>query len=169
MGLWKRIAGTVLPSFGIGNGSAGNKSLYAETGAADPPAIRWNDTDSIWEFSLDGTTWQEFVSRPGHKALRQLIHFVETNSPGDGFGAGPYVADLTYAGQKPASEIWYTSAARTHKICQWSATYNPNQTPATETWTVYKEDGSSPAATAADSISYTGILPTTRTRALTVY
>jgi hypothetical protein len=109
------------------------------------------------------------VGQGAHKALRQLIHFVATNSPGDGFGAGPYVSEVSYDGNVPDGEIWYTDATKTEKICEWAATVNPNQTYATETWIVYQDDGSSPAAEATDVISYTGPRETGRSRTLTVY
>jgi hypothetical protein len=111
----------------------------------------------------------DIVGLEDHKALRQLIHFIATNSPGDGFGVGPYVSSVSYDGQVPDGEIWYTDATETSKICEWQATVNPNRTYATETWIVCQGDGSSPAAQAVDVISYTGLKEVGRTRTITVY
>jgi len=110
------------------------------------------------------------ISESQHKSLRQLIHFVETNSPGDGFGAGPYVSEVLPVGDPfPTSETWYTDSGKTLKICKWEATYNANKTFATEKWTVYKSDGTNPAADATDTISYSGVFETGRSRAVAVY
>lgn len=178
MGLFAKILGTTLDAFGIGNNSPGNKTLEARTSdSATPPAIRWNDgVPQQWEFSNDGVTWSAIgagggISEATHKTLRQLIHFVETNSPGDGFGAGPYLSETLYVGTTifPASETWYETAAKLKRICRWECTYNPNKTYATETWIVYKSDGVNPAADATDTISYTGVREDSRSRAVTVY
>lgn len=105
-----------------------------------------------------------------HKDLRHLIHFVETNSPGDGFGAGPYVSELLPSADPfPTSETWYTDGTKTSKICRWEGTYNANKTLATEKWIVYKSDGTNPAADATDTISYSGVFETGRSRAIAVY
>jgi hypothetical protein len=134
-------------------------------------------------FNFDGTSFQfrdstgTFDPRTGgsgitedqHKALRQLIHFLEFG-PGDGFGAGPYYSETLPAGDPfPTSETWYTDSGKTAKIVQWSCTYNANKTFATETWTVYKTDGSSKAAEAVDTISYSAVMETSRSRTVTVY
>lgn len=105
-----------------------------------------------------------------HRALRHLIHFVETNSPGDGFGAGPYYCETNYTSNVfPTDETWYETSAKLKRICRWEGTYNVNKTFATEKWIVYKSDGVNPAATATDTISYSGVTETSRSRAIAVY
>lgn len=105
-----------------------------------------------------------------HKSLRQLIHFTDSNSPGDGFGAGPYQSEVNYTGTVfPTDETWYTTTAKTAKICRWEATYNANRTFATETWKVYQENGTDVAAQADDVISYAGFVESGRERTITVY
>jgi hypothetical protein len=100
-----------------------------------------------------------------HKILRQLIHFIETNSPGAGFGAGPLVSEVS-GGTFPTSETWYETAAKTKKICRWEGTYNANKTLATEKWIVYQDDGVNPAADATDTIGYSGVVETSRSRVI---
>lgn len=110
------------------------------------------------------------ITESEHKALRQLIHFVGTNSPGDGFGSGPYHCEtLPAADPFPTSETWYETSSKTNKICRWEGTYNSNKTFATEKWIVYKSDGTNPAADATDTISYSGVFETSRSRAIVVY
>jgi len=116
----------------------------------------------------------DYVTEEEHRTLRQLIHFIETNSPGPGFGDGPYASEVLPAADPfPTSETWFKTAgdrtAGTGKICRWEATYNANKTFATEKWIVYKADGLNPAADATDTISYSGTFETGRSRAYTVY
>jgi len=110
------------------------------------------------------------ITAEQHLVLRQLIHFLETNSPGDGFGAGPLYCETNYTGTVfPTDETWYETSAKLKKICRWEGTYNANKTFATEKWIVYQVDGVSPAADATDTISYTGVIETSRSRAIVVY
>jgi hypothetical protein len=104
-----------------------------------------------------------------HKALRHLIHFMSENGPGDGFGSGPYYSETAYSGVFPTSETWYETSGKVKKIASYAVTYNANKTIATETWTVFKTDGTNKAAEAVDTISYSGINETSRSRAVTVY
>ena len=127
-----------------------------------------NVQDAIEELDAQGAG--SGITAAQHKALRQLIHFVETNSPGDGFGSGPYYSEtLPAADPFPTSETWWETSSKTNKICRWEGTYNANKTFATEKWIVYKSDGTNPAADATDTISYSGVFETSRSRAIVVY
>ena len=138
-------------------------------------AIRLKDDGGI--YAKDGIgvfnmrTGGSGITADQHKSLRQLIHFLGTNSPGDGFGAGPYVSEVLPAGDPfPTSETWYTDASKTAKICREVVVYNPNKTFLSQTWIVYKVDGVNPAAQAVDSpITYSSVFETGRTRTITIY
>lgn len=146
-------------------------------GAADlihPPGAGKVGCDPTTIFNVTADNVQEALEQLSdqldHNTLRHLIHFVEANSPGSGFGAGPYVSEVLPAADPfPTSETWYTDGTKTSKICRWEGTYNANKTLATETWIVYKADGTSKSAEAVDTISYSGIFETSRSRAVTVY
>lgn len=103
------------------------------------------------------------ITEGQHKALRDLIHFLD-DGPGDGFASGAYKETLPSADPFPTSEIWWTSAAKTHKILELTITRNANKTPATEVWRMYDSDGSTVLITLTDTIVYSGIFETTRTR-----
>jgi hypothetical protein len=119
---------------------------------------------------LEGGESSVGLTESQHRSLRHLVHFTDTNSPGDGFGSGPYKSQVNYVSNVfPSDETWYTTTAMTNRICRWEATYNGNKTLATETWIVYQEDGSSPAARADDAIAHDGIKETNRERTITVY
>ena len=48
------------PIFKIGDGTtAADKDIQAVNGDANPPTLRYNETSNKWEFSNDGTTFQE--------------------------------------------------------------------------------------------------------------
>ena len=103
------------------------------------------------------------MSEAQHKALRQLIHFIDSG-PADGFVSGAY--HETLSGPFPTSYIWWTSAAKTAKIVELTLTRNSNKTPATEEWKMYDTDGTTVLVTVTDTISYSGIFETTRTRTI---
>lgn len=119
---------------------------------------------------LDGAISGGGITDAEHRALRHLIHFIETNSPGDGFGAGPLYCETNYTSNVfPTDETWYETSAKLKRICRWEGTYNANKTFATEKWIVYKSDGVNPAADAVDTISYSGVIETSRSRTVTVH
>lgn len=139
--------------------------------AAGPGKLRYyNDRFSMY----DGVG--EFDPRAGggisdaqHRALRHLIHFIEFG-PCDGFGTGPLYSETLPAGSPfPTSEVWYDDNTKAKKIVEWSCTYNSNQTYSTETWAVYDTDGTTKLVEVVDTISYSGVFETSRSRAVTVY
>jgi hypothetical protein len=100
-----------------------------------------------------------------HAAIRQLIHLA------DG-GGGPYETfGTTYCDTGPqpfpTSSIWYADVGRTKKITEQIVSYNANKTFSTVQWKVYAPDGITLLATATDTITYSGIFETSRTRVIT--
>jgi hypothetical protein len=137
-------------------------------------AVRLVSDDLVVKLSsgIKSLTTGTGLSEGQHRSLRQLVHFMHQRGPGPGFGAGPYVSEVLPAGDPfPVSETWYETASKLKRIVRHQWTYNANKTLATETWIVYKTDGTSPAAQAVDSpIVYTnGVFETGRTRTVTVY
>lgn len=107
------------------------------------------------------------VTEEVHKALRQLIHFLD-NGPGPGFGSGPYYEETSYSGIFPISDIWYETSSKLKKIYSWDGSWTGvNLT--TETFKIYDTDGSTVLAQAVDAVTYSGIKETSRTRTITVY
>jgi hypothetical protein len=107
------------------------------------------------------------ISEAQHKTLRQLVHLAEEGGPYEGFTSGAYQETLPAANPFPTSIIWWTSAAKTDKIVEETITYNANKTIATDEWKVYDIDGSTVLATVTDTISYSSVFETSRTRAVT--
>lgn len=103
------------------------------------------------------------ITESQHNALRQLIHFI-SDGPGTGETSGAYRESLPAADPFPTSVIWYTDSGKTAKIVELTITRNANQTPSTEVWEMYDTDGSTVLVTLTDTISYSGIFETSRTR-----
>ena len=104
------------------------------------------------------------ITAAQHKVLRQLIHFIN-EGPAEGFVSGAYKETLPSAAIFPTSIIWWESSSKLKKIVERTLTWTgPNLT--TSVWEVYDTDGSTVLATITDTISYSGIFETTRTRAI---
>jgi hypothetical protein len=103
------------------------------------------------------------LTESAHNALRQLIHFID-DGPADGWASGMYKELLPSGDPFPAQEIWWTTPGKTHKIVSLDITRNGNKTPATEVWKIYDVDGSTALVTVTDTIAYSGVFETTRTR-----
>jgi hypothetical protein len=56
-----RLSGNLL----IGNGTSGDKIIIANNADTNKPKIRYNDTNKKWEFTNDGTTWNDIGSGGG--------------------------------------------------------------------------------------------------------
>ena len=147
-----------------------DEGVLLEDAGVDPTQvgeIRLNGSDLK---AKDGTGVFNLRSGSGitvtqHEILRQLIHFVD-DGPANGFPSGSYKETLPAANPFPTSEIWWESSAKLKKIVELIVTRNANKTPATEVWEMYDTDGSTVLATVTDTISYSGIFETSRTRAI---
>lgn len=98
-----------------------------------------------------------------HKILRQLIHFID-EGPAEGFASGAYkeVTGTVF----PTAEIWYDSAGVgkkkiVEKLITWTGV-----NPTTVVWKIY-DAAETLLATVTDTITYSGIFETSRTRAIT--
>ena len=115
--------------------------------------------DSIGNFNpRDGFNWQV-----EHETLRQLIHLADGDGPMEGFASGAFQT-TSPGGAFPTSFIWWESSAMLKKIVEETVTYNGNKTIATDQWKVYATDGTTVLATVTDTISYSGVFETNRTR-----
>jgi len=104
------------------------------------------------------------LTETAHKALRQLIHFIE-DGPAEGFASGAF--KQTTGTVFPTAEIWYVvgSTPPAGKIVELLTTWTgPKITQ--EVWKMYDVDGSTVLVTVTDTISYSGLFETTRTRTI---
>ena len=102
------------------------------------------------------------LSESAHRALRQLIHFID-DGPAEGFVSGSFKE--TTGTVFPTAEIWYVNGATppAGKIVEKTVTWT-GVVPTTIVWKMYDTDGATVLVTVTDTISYSGIFETTRTR-----
>lgn len=102
-----------------------------------------------------------------HETLRQLIHLADgVGGPFEGFPTNAFREILPTADPFPTSITWWTSSAKVARYVDKTITYNSNTTPATIQWRVYGNDGVTVLSTVTDTISYSGIFETSRTRGI---
>jgi len=128
------------------------------------------DESGLYNQTESSTPWSwevgSGISATQHRTLRQLIHFID-EGPADGFVSGSYKETLPSGSIFPTSIIWWESASKAQKIVERTLTWTGvNVT--TDEWKIYDEDGSTLLVTVSDSISYSGVFETTRTRTITV-
>lgn len=107
------------------------------------------------------------ITASDHEILRQLIHFIDSGGPADGFTSGAFREILPYSSPFPTSVTWYVDATKIQKIVEKFITYTFNDMPDTITWNMYKPDGVTIVHTVIDTITYTNnIFESTRTRTI---
>lgn len=115
------------------------------------------------EKSLTGTG----LSENDHRAIRQLIHFIE-EGPAEGFATGAYKVVSPPGDPFPTSIIWYNESniVTRLKIVEKTITRGSNQLPTQIQWKVYDELENL-LATVTDSITYSNnVFENTRTRTI---
>ena len=102
------------------------------------------------------------LTESSHKALRQLIHFID-DGPAEGFASGSFKE--TTGTVFPTAEVWYVVGATppAGKIVELLTTWT-GVTITQEVWKMYDTDGSTVLATVTDAISYSGIFEVSRIR-----
>lgn len=146
-------------------GEREDEGIILEDVGLDPSVvgeIRLNGSDIK---AKDGTGVFNLRSGAGltadqHKALLQLIHFID-EGPAEGFTTG---ATKTVTGTVfPTKELWKRADAT--KLVETNVTWT-GALPTTIEWKVYDTDGSTVLATVTDTITYSGVFETGRTRAI---
>jgi len=102
------------------------------------------------------------LTEAGHRTLRQLIHFIE-DGPAEGFASGAYRE--TTGTVFPTAVVWYESSGKTKKIVERLISWT-GANPTTDQWKIYDTDGSTVLWVVTDTISYSGVFETSRTRAI---
>lgn len=97
-----------------------------------------------------------------HKVIRQLIHFVD-EGPAEGFASGAYKEIV--GGLKPTSITWYTDSGKTNKIVEELITWVGNVATTIKS-KIYDIDGSTVLWTMTDTVTYSGLTETSRSRAI---
>jgi hypothetical protein len=133
----------------------------------DTTGFYGSDKDTLQEALKEVDAKSEDNIAVRHKALRHLIHFIDSG-PCDGFLSGAYLEQLPTADPFPTSATWYESSSKLKMIVEFTVTYNANKTPNVETWKMYDTDGITVLVTVTDTISYSSnVFETSRTRTIT--
>ncbi len=103
------------------------------------------------------------LTEDSHKILRQLIHFID-EGPASGFASGSY-REVTNPGITPSVITWWESNLKLKKIVEVLLTWNGIFV-TQEQWKIYDTDGTTVLATITDSINYSGVFETNRTRTI---
>jgi len=131
----------------------------------DPTGLAVTTAKNIQDALKDVANNASGISANVHRALRQLIHFID-EGPAEGFATGAYRTMLPALSPFPTSFIWWESIAQTEKIVEKTYTYNPNKTVSQVVWQMYDTDGVTILVTVTDVITYSGIFETSRTRSI---
>lgn len=104
------------------------------------------------------------LSESGHRILRQLVHFVD-NGPSEGFDSGAYRE--TTGTIFPTAIVWYDKSGEgkkkiIEKLITWTGV-NPTQI----VWKIY-DSSAVLLATLTDTVTYSGVFETSRSRAIVV-
>jgi len=147
-------------------GESDDEGLILSDEGVDPTVvgeIRLNSgvikgKDSTGVFNLRSGTG---LSDATHESLLQLIHFID-EGPAHGFTTG---ATKTITGTTFPTNITWRRADTTRlveKIIVWSG-----PVPTLIRWAIYDVDGSTVLSAVVDTISYSGVFETGRTRSIT--
>jgi hypothetical protein len=142
------------------NATSDDEAVTSERDAEDNLVL----TDPVagsWKLSELGGG----ITTSTHKALRQLIHFID-EGPAEGFATGAY-REVTGTWVFPTAIIWWESSEKLKKIVERLITWT-GISPTTIVWKIYDTDGSTVLATVTDTITYSGIFETSRSRAIVV-
>lgn len=140
--------------------------IKIETQASDPAesgVIRYNgssfrlrDATGVYDPRTGGSG----LSEAAHRALLQLIHFID-EGPAEGFTSG---ATKTVTGTVfPSQVLWKRADAS--KLVEQNITWTGVNATTVE-WKMYDTDGSTVLATVTDTIAYSGVFETGRTRSI---
>jgi hypothetical protein len=129
--------------------------------------VFWRDDEStLYKRNADNDAWMAVtgsgITEAQHKALRHLIHFID-NGPAESFASGAY-REMTGT-VFPTAVIWYDKAGVgkkkiVEKLITWTGV-----NPTTITWKIY-DASETLLATVTDTISFTGVFETSRTRTI---
>lgn len=98
-----------------------------------------------------------------HETLQELIHLADDDGPRGAEWPNNLVYDIEPV-PFPLYTIWWTDSGRTKKIVDQVITRNSRKLPVTVQWRAYATDGVTVVESYTDTITYTGVFETSRTR-----
>jgi hypothetical protein len=132
--------------------------------------ITWIEISAVAEASMVVSASYVLTSATGslpnaqaHELLKELIHLSDDDGPRGIQWPNNLVNDLGPV-PFPTASIWWTDSSRTKKIVDAHVVRNPNKTPSTIQWKAYASDGVTVVESYTDTITYSGVFPTSRIR-----
>lgn len=147
-------------------GTREDEGIVLEPGAVEPSnngEVRYV-TSVGFKVREEGAT-KRLLSREDHRAIRQLIHFID-DGPAEDFASGAFKEVLPLGVAFPTQIIWWGSSAKTGKIVELNITRDGTQKPTAEEWKVYDTNGTTVLLTVTDAITYSGPFEKDRTRTI---
>lgn len=144
-----------------------DEALFTETDSdpVETGAMRYVDGDFRFLDSAGAYNPRFDGATTAHKAVRHLIHFID-DGPACGLASGAYKETLPAGNPFPTQAIWWESAAKLKKLVELNVTRDSQKKPTSEQWKMYDDDGETILCTVTDSIAYSGVFETTRTRTI---
>lgn len=96
-------------------------------------------------------------------AVRKLLDFI--GAPSTGYATGVH-RTITMGVVAPSNITWWTDNTATVKIFEVNYTRNAQQCATTIEWKVYNDLGTVVLSTVTDTVTYSGIIETSRTRSI---
>jgi hypothetical protein len=146
---------------------ANGGTLIVPAGSAFPGTpvageLFWRtDLTALYRRNTANTAW-DAISGSG-SAQRRLQDFI--NAPAEGYTSGAY-RTITMGAVAPSNITWWTDNTATEKIFEVNYTRNAAQCATTVEWKVYDTGGVTVLSTITDTITYSGIIETSRTRTI---
>lgn len=149
-------------------GEREEEGVLFDTTSASPPTVEGEVkyVQSIGLQVLESGTVQKVLTSEAHPKLRQLVHLADSG-PWDSFWSGAYRETLPAADPFPTSIIWWEDSGKTKKVVQKLITYSVGKLPTSIQWSVFDVDGTTVISQATDTISYSAVFETSRTRTVT--
>lgn len=113
--------------------------------------------------STSPTTTVDSAAAVTSAAVRKLLDFID--APAEGYSSGVY-RTITMGPVAPSNITWWTDNTATTKIFEVNYTRNAAQCATTIQWKVYDAAGTTVLSTVTDTVTYSGIIETSRTRSI---
>lgn len=150
------------------------EALVLESQASDPPAEDdyglartfkiWRNGELIKQAPNASEIWI-LLDEKQHRAVRQLMHYLAGGGPGEEFASAYWEGEAVVF---PTYGIWWETSDKIKKIVEETATWASGKM-ATNTVKVYKTDGTSVAAQAVDTATYSANFLWKISRVISVY
>ena len=146
------------------NNSSNDEVVHLTRDSSD--RLTFKDTENTTPVPLTDLIDGE-VDEENHAELRQLIHLADgVGGPFEYWGSA--YREIT-GGAFPTNITWWTDSSKTAKIVEKQIAYTSAIFPSTITYIVYDSDGSTPKATAVDTLTWSGPFESSRARTITVH